>query len=284
MGKEIRLLQIGHGYWGSKLLERFTGLVGAKNIWLAELDSAKVPVYFDGTRLGSNYENMLYMVDACVVATPISTHYEIAKKCLEAGKHVLLEKPMATKSLQAWELMRIAQSKNLTFMVDDTFLYSERLQDIHTPSNMYYQMINPPVVGKHFNAEWSNWKEHLPPEGLWWTLGPHPVSVMLRYFIEKLPNQVRVVEASPWVIHVWYKFLDGEAQILLNWLNPLKRRMVNHVEFGSLDAPGSDALSNVCSEFIGRIEHPWWVDLHSARVVMVMEWTQKRLEYENPPD
>src|SRR5207249_10129883 len=72
-------------------------------------------------------------IDAIVIATPISTHFDLAKACLEAGKHVLIEKPLTRTSAQARELIRLARERRRVLMVDHTFIYSgpvRKLQEI----------------------------------------------------------------------------------------------------------------------------------------------------------
>src|SRR5260370_17738245 len=125
----IRVGVIGYGYWGPNIVRNFHGL-----------DSARVEVGVDKSggalaRVRKTYPGILTtsdpnevlnstQIDAVAVITPVWTHYELAKAALENGKHVFVEKPFASNSAQAEELIEIAARKNLTIMVYHTFLFT----------------------------------------------------------------------------------------------------------------------------------------------------------------
>ena len=125
----IRIAQIGYGYWGPNLLRNFMSLGNAKVDVLIDslserLDQASklFPTLVTSTSADDAFNNNA--IDAVVIATPVFTHYELAKRALLAGKHVLLEKPMTATVSQAKELIDLALDKGKLLMVDHTFLYN----------------------------------------------------------------------------------------------------------------------------------------------------------------
>lgn len=115
-----RIALIGYGYWGKRLLRYlwhhfdvacvFGRTVGEEGIFINRIKNA----FADG-------------IDAVVIATPIDTHYEIVKQALEAGKHVLCEKPLAQRSVEVEKLMKIAKKKKLVLMTEFTYTFSKGL-------------------------------------------------------------------------------------------------------------------------------------------------------------
>lgn len=124
---------VGYGYWGPNLVRNFADTPGAKLAAVSDLDSAKLALVqrrFPSVTTTTDYRDLLKdpAIDAIAVATPVNTHYDIALAALQAGKHVWLEKPMTETAEQARRLVDEAQRRNLTLIVDHTFIYTGAVQ------------------------------------------------------------------------------------------------------------------------------------------------------------
>ena len=118
---------IGYGYWGPNLVRNFSQADGARVVSVCDQRAARraqVEAHYPAVKTVADIRDMLAdpAVDAVAVATPVSSHYELAMQALKAGKHVLVEKPFTTTSEQAERLIEEAQRRRLTLMVDHTFI------------------------------------------------------------------------------------------------------------------------------------------------------------------
>ncbi len=126
---DIKVGLVGYGYWGPNLLRNFHETEGLEVTRCVDLRPERrdavskryptVQVSADADEILSDSE-----IDAVVLATPVFTHHELAKRALEADKHVLVEKPMTRTVKEAEELIKLAEKKNLILMVDHTFVYT----------------------------------------------------------------------------------------------------------------------------------------------------------------
>ena len=164
-------------------------------------------------------------VDAILVATPVSTHYELALAALRAGKHVLVEKPLAASSRQALELLETAADRGLVLMPGHTFLYSP-------PVRMIHDLLESGELGEIYFISTSrvNLGIHQPDVSVVWDLGPHDFSI-LRYWLGELPSTVAAMTRScvtpktPDVAFIHLAFGSGAiAHVELAWLAPSKLR------------------------------------------------------------
>jgi predicted dehydrogenase len=120
---------IGYGYWGPNLVRNFMETPGASVRAVADLDARKLELVkrrHPAVHVTGDFLELIHdaKVDAVAIATPVSTHFELAMAALKAGKHVWLEKPMTETSLQARKLVEEAQRRNVTLLVDHTFVYT----------------------------------------------------------------------------------------------------------------------------------------------------------------
>jgi predicted dehydrogenase len=120
---------IGYGYWGPNLVRNFAETAGARVVCVSDrrrerLDAAAGR--YPSVRVSTDYRDLVAdpAVDAVAIATPVSTHHDLAMAALEAGKHVLVEKPIAATSAQAERLIEEAARRGLILMVDHTFVYT----------------------------------------------------------------------------------------------------------------------------------------------------------------
>lgn len=127
---KLRVGVIGLGYWGPNLVRNFYKTLEVEVTSLADLSKQQLDKiakdYPSISTLTTNYKKLLksIKVDAVAIATPVFTHLQIAKNALEAGKHVLIEKPMTSSVVEAENLINLAAKKNLILMVDHTFVYT----------------------------------------------------------------------------------------------------------------------------------------------------------------
>ena len=131
----IKIGIIGYGYWGPNLVRNFMAQSEGKVTFVADSRQERLALVnknYPSITTTTNANDIINSsdVDAVVIATPVFTHFELAKKALEQGKHVLIEKPMTSTGQEALELIELADKKGLTLMVDHTFLYTGAVQKL----------------------------------------------------------------------------------------------------------------------------------------------------------
>lgn len=133
--KMINVAAVGCGYLGPNLIRNFVTSPFTELLWACDLDTKqleKVLPPYPGVKRSIALEDVLAQdtVDAVAIETPVHAHFPIAKMCLESGKHVLLEKPLASSVKQGRELVDLAKQKNLQPMCDHTFCYHGAVRKI----------------------------------------------------------------------------------------------------------------------------------------------------------
>lgn len=128
---------VGYGYWGPNLVRNLVEARAAQLHWVCDSQSERLEAAarrYPGVGVTSDLDEILRdsRVDAICLATPTHTHYRLARAVLESGRHVLVEKPLCESSSQAQELIELARSKNLTLMVDHTFIYTPAVRYIRS--------------------------------------------------------------------------------------------------------------------------------------------------------
>jgi predicted dehydrogenase len=235
--KPVRVGVLGCGYWGPNHIRNFSSLRGdgVEMAVAADRDEGRrnrIGGLYPWVRLEIEADTVLDdpEIDAVVIATPVSTHYPFAKKALEAGKHVLVEKPFVTSSEQANELCKLAESKGLTILVGHTFEYTaavNRIREIVANGELgevlYIRSlrVNLGLFQKDINVIWD--------------LAPHDISILL-YALQQMPVSVSAVGSA----HVTKGIEDvavitlqfGEtlmANVVVSWLDPRKVREITIV-------------------------------------------------------
>jgi predicted dehydrogenase len=163
-------------------------------------------------------------IDAVCVVTPVWTHYELTKAALENGKHVFVEKPFTSNAAQAEELINLAQRKNLTIMVDHTFLFTGAVKKIS-------QLIDEGTLGKlyYYDATRVNLGLFQHDINVLWDLAPHDLSIM-DYLIKTSPEAIvatgqKHLNGHEDVAYMTLYFPEKViAHINVNWLSPVKVR------------------------------------------------------------
>lgn len=223
----------GLGYWGPNLARNFDEL--ADLTWLADLSpelQEKFAARYPNARVTGDFDELLADdgLDAVVIATPVPTHYELAKKALEAGKHVLVEKPPAMTAAEMDELVALASGSDLVLMPGHLLLYHPgvlKLKELIDAGELgdvlcvYGNRQNLGIVRTNENALWS--------------LGVHDLSVIL-YLLDEEPSDAIahgrdfLTEGVEDVVFCYLRFPSGKiAHMHLSWLDPHKMRRMTVV-------------------------------------------------------
>ena len=160
-----------------------------------------------------------------VIATPVFTHFALAKKALENGKHVLIEKPITSTVAQAEELIEIAEKRGLTLMADHTFLYTGAVQKMK-------ELIDTDVVGtpRYFDSSRINLGLFQPDVNVLWDLAPHDISI-LTYLVTELPLSINATGISHTrnnIENIAYMTVNYNSDFIAHfncsWTSPVKVR------------------------------------------------------------
>jgi predicted dehydrogenase len=226
----IGVAVIGYGYWGPNLVRNFANTEGARVLSVGDLDAKKlvsVRRRYPDVAVTTEFGELLNdsRIDAIAIATPVHTHYELALAALEAGKHVLIEKPLAQTSAQARQLIEEAADRDLVLMVDHTFLYTPAVQKIR-------QLISDGTLGDifYYNGVRASLGLFQPDVNVIWDLAVHDLSI-IQYIFEDKPDAISATATSHVpgnpenMAHITLFFRSScIAQISVNWLSPVKIR------------------------------------------------------------
>jgi predicted dehydrogenase len=223
----------GLGYWGPNLARNFAEL--GTLTWLCDLDEELRTTFaarYPSARVTGSFEEMLAdpAVQGVVIATPVPTHYGLAKQALEAGKHVLVEKPPAMRATEIDELVAIASERDLVLMPGHLLLYHPAVRKVKELIDagelgevlcVYGNRQNLGIVRTNENALWS--------------LGVHDLSVIL-YLLDEEPAEAIahgrgfLTEGVEDVVFCYLEFPSGKiAHMHLSWLDPHKMRKLTVV-------------------------------------------------------
>jgi predicted dehydrogenase len=228
-----RIAQAGLGVWGTNLARNFDDL--AELVWLCDADEGKHALFsqrYPTARLTSDFEDILSddSVEGVVIATPVPTHHELAKRALQAGKHVFVEKPPAMRGVEMEELCELAEEHSRVLMPGHLLLYHpavEKVKELIVSGELgdvicvYGNRQNLGTIRRHENALWS--------------LGVHDLSVLL-YLIDEEPSELSAhgnAFLNPGVedvVFCYLRFPSGKiAHMHLSWLDPHKIRRITVV-------------------------------------------------------
>ena len=231
---EVRVGVVGCGYWGSKHVRVLSATPGVSEIALIDPDLAlctSLQRVFPATRLFSRLEAALPQVDALVIATPPQTHAQLASAAVREGKHVLIEKPLATSLMDAQLLVDLARSTNAIVMVGHTFQFNPAVRELQ-------RRLAAGELGEiyYIHSARLNLGLYRPDVDVVWDLAPHDVSI-LNYLLGSRPDAV-----SAWgdalafgdvhdlaYIRLEYRHPKVTGYAHLSWLDPRKTRTVTVV-------------------------------------------------------
>lgn len=225
----VKLGVIGYGYWGPNIVRNFSIQPDCQVMAVCDKNPnamAKALSRHPGVQVTANAEEVLCSpdIDAVAIVTPVSTHYELAKRALEDGKHVFVEKPFTATSAEAEKLIELADRKNLQIMVDHTFLFTGAVRKIK-------ELIDGDVLGPlyYYDSTRVNLGLFQHDVNVIWDLAPHDLSIM-DYLIGLEPELVVAtggahlsgLEDMAYVTLYFPK--NVIAHINVNWLSPVKVR------------------------------------------------------------
>lgn len=229
---DINIGVIGYGYWGPNLVRNLMETEGVRvascadtrpdRRSLAKQRYPAVTVTADGETIIDDPK-----IDAVVIATPLSTHHALAKRALEQGKHVLVEKPLTRTAAETEELIQLADANGLVLMVDHTFIYTGAVRKMK-------ELITNGELGElyYFDSVRVNLGIFQHDTDVLWDLAPHDLSI-LTHLIRPYPRYVSAVGAD----HVGSGYADMAyltiffddrflAHSHVNWLSPVKMRQI----------------------------------------------------------
>jgi predicted dehydrogenase len=238
MHNQLDIAIIGPGYWGINYIRVFNELPEANVAIVCDQSPDRldeVSRRFPGLTLTTAVQSALIRenVDAVVLCTPASAHYEVARRSLEAGKHLLVEKPITTRACEAEELINLAESQGVTLMVGHTFLYNSGVRkakdylgqdDSGRVYYVYSRRTNLGPFRKDVNALWD--------------LAPHDVSIF-NYLLDSQPRWVSATGSN--VLENGHEDVgfvtlgyddDVVGHIHVSWADPNKVREVVVVSSG----------------------------------------------------
>ena len=226
----IKIGVIGYGYWGPNLVRSFADIPGAEVIAVSDFQVnrlAKVQSRYPAVKLTTNSQDLFAdpNIDAIAIATPVSTHYNLALAALQAGKHVLVEKPMTVSSQQAMRLIDEAERRNLVLMVDHTFVYTGAVRKMQ-------ELVATKAIGDiyYYDSVRVNLGLFQHDVNVIWDLAVHDLSIM-DYVLPSKPYAVSAtgmshISSEPENIAYLTLFFENNliAHIHVNWLAPVKVR------------------------------------------------------------
>jgi len=226
----IRMGVIGYGYWGPNIVRNFNSLESSRVVAVSDMNEGalrKAKKSFPHLWVTSNADELIHARDVDVVAivTPVFTHFELAQKALQAGKHILVEKPFTHKTSQAEELINLGEKKKLKIMVDHTFLYTGAVRKIN-------ELIENGTLGAlcYFDSMRINLGLFQHDVNVVWDLAPHDLAIM-DFLIKERPSAMVATGEAHFnkgmedIAYLTLYFPNNIiAHINVNWLSPVKVR------------------------------------------------------------
>jgi predicted dehydrogenase len=228
----LRVAVIGAGYWGPNLVRNFNACPDTELIAICDLDTAraaKVGGSYPGVTITDDLDGLLAggTIAAVAIATPVATHFPIATKALEAGKHVLLEKPLARTVAEGEALVKMAAERGLSLMCDHTFCYGGPVRLIH-------DIVAAGDLGQilYFDSVRVNLGLFQSDVNVLWDLAPHDLSIIDHILPQGL-NPIAISAQGLDAMNTGYEsiayltmFFEENliCHVHANWLSPVKVR------------------------------------------------------------
>jgi len=230
----VRVGVIGYGYWGPNLVRNLAELSDVELVAVADLDlnrHSNIKRRYPMAYVTQDHRDLFDLsLDAVVIATPPTTHYALARECLEHNLHILVEKPLTLKSAHAEELIDLAHARGRVLMVGHTFEYNSAVRELK-------RLIDSGELGHiyYIDAVRVNLGLFQPQTNVLWDLAPHDISI----FLYLLGHNVETVSAQGTAclfngvhdnVYLNLRFAHGVmAHARLSWLDPSKTRRITVV-------------------------------------------------------
>jgi predicted dehydrogenase len=233
----LRAAVIGLGYWGPNLARNLSSSKHFSLAALCDLDSKRLAQHVALYPAATGFANVAAMLqqvrpDLVCIATPVASHFPLAKQALLAGCHVLVEKPMTMTVAESQELLELARTQGKQLFVDHTFLFTGAVQELQ-------RQVQEGLIGDllYVDGVRINLGLFQPDVDVIWDLAPHDLSI-LQAVIGRSPRSVRAMGschspsglADVAYLHLDYGQVNGQhltAHLHLSWLSPVKvRRMI----------------------------------------------------------
>jgi predicted dehydrogenase len=261
----INVAVIGIGYWGPNLARNIAASPDAHLHSVCDIREEtlnRVGQQYPRTRLTTEHSELLDdpSVDAVIIATPAETHYTLAKESLTAGKHVLVEKPLAATTRQCRELIALADRLSRVLMVGHVFIYNAAVQKLRSYiesgelGEVYYvssSRLNLGRIRQDINAMWN--------------FAPHDISI-INHLLGMTPSQVNargfsyIQEGVEDVVFMTLHYPNGASALIhISWLNPRKvRRMtvVGSEKMAIYDDVSADAKIQIYDKGVTKQPSP----------------------------
>jgi predicted dehydrogenase len=218
---------VGCGYWGPNLIRNLFETNRCQNVYCFDADPAPIKKLlrrYPSLKVANSLDHLVDCCDAVMVATPVSSHHDVAAIALQKGKAVFVEKPLATSSRQAEDLIELADNHKAVLMVGHTFVYSPPVRKVK-------QYLKKGLLGDVYFLSSSrvNLGIHRKDVDVIWDLAPHDISMFL-YWLEETPTRVSAVGRAcvgrlADVASIHMEFPSGAlANVEISWLAPSKLR------------------------------------------------------------
>ncbi len=221
---------IGYGYWGPNLVRNFAAQAGARMVAVADTGAgarAAVNRQHPGVRIFDDAADLLRApeVDAVVIATPVATHYALARDAIARGKHILVEKPLCASSAEAEDLIARAAAADVVLMIDHTFLFTGAVQSLS-------EIVGRGELGKlcYFDSTRVNLGLFQPDVNCLWDLAPHDLSIIDHLIDDELVDldisgYCHLNHMRPDMVYLTLHYADNlVAHLNLSWMSPVKIR------------------------------------------------------------
>jgi len=232
---KLNIAVVGCGYWGPNLIRNFNQIADFNMKVCCDLDPAKlerIKGLYPNVATTNRLEDILRdpEIDAVSIATPVHTHMPIGRRCLESGKHVLIEKPLAASVAEGVELVRLAEKYGRVLMVGHTFQYAAAV-------NKAKEIVESGELGEicYINCMRANLGLFQPDINVIWDLAPHDISIIL-YVLPEFPLSVNAQGKAHFkspcedVASLTLNFPNGTIAFIHNsWLHPDKVRKITIV-------------------------------------------------------
>lgn len=288
--QELRFGVIGWGYWGPKIARNLSSLPKATVTMIADMDARRVAsleMSHLGTRTTTQVADVFRSdVDGVIIATPVRTHYQLAKEALLHGKHVLVEKPLTASVAEAEELVALAKVQQRILMVGHTFEYSPAVNELR-------KLVQSGDLGRIYSIEAQRVNLGLfrSDINVIWDLAPHDVSILL-YLLGKKPEKIKVqahAHLQPGIhdiAHIDLVF-DGRmtTHIHVSWLHPQKIRrvtVIGDLRMAVYDDTNPSEMLKIYSKGADIHADPVVSYRHGAITIPHIDWIEPlRLECED---